>query len=76
MKKLLVLIIVAIFVVTGCSNIDCSSGKVTGKYYRKAYTSYTHTGKVMIPHHHSEKWQIELNQSCTFNVTKEEFKKI
>lgn len=69
------LIIPILLCITGCSKNDCSNGKITGKYYRKPYTTYVKSGKVFVPIHHSEKWQIELNESCTFEVRKEEFKK-
>ncbi len=63
--------------ITGCSNNDkCNEGTITGKMYKKAHTTFRRTGKITIPIRHPERYLIELNQNCTFEVDKETFDKL
>lgn len=74
MKKIKLLIIPMILILLcGCENKECNEGKITGKLYKKPYTSYVISGKVIVPIKHKEKYLIELNQDCTFEVDEETF---
>lgn len=60
-------IILGIFILLGLSikeEIDYGTkeGQVIDKKYHHAYTTYTYSGKIMIPQYHPENWQIKIQK--------------
>lgn len=74
--KVIILMISVLFLITGCNDPcrNLSTTKITSMEYKKAWTSYAYTGKIMIPIYHSEEYLIIID-SCSIRVDEETFNK-
>ncbi|HFI0465559.1 TPA: hypothetical protein ACGOY9_000993 [Streptococcus suis] len=76
-----ILLLVSVLFLIACHKLE--KGEVIEKYERKAYTTFVHTGKVLVPIVHPRTWNIKIRgeykgeeRTETYSVTENYYEQV